>query len=148
MPQPSHKAVPVRGIMGYDQATSQFVIVKVDADGKFDISGSVQIIGPGIFGSAKVDCASSGNNLIVAAQGEGKCIYVHTMKVIFDGTVNAKFKSADTDLEGAQSFQAREGYVLAQTPPAWLIKTAANEALNLNLSAAIHAGGFVAYFVV
>lgn len=95
--------------------------------------------------TAKIDCASSGNNIIVAGV-TGKKIKVYAIKVVFAGTVTAKFCSVSTDLEGAQPFQAREGYTHAVNPPAFLLATAVGEALNLNLSDAIGANGSIAYW--
>ncbi len=62
------------------------------------------------------------------------------------GSVNVIWKSGATELTGDMNFQAREGYTNAVTPPAFLIATAAGEALNLNLSANIAVDGWISYW--
>jgi len=95
--------------------------------------------------TAKIDCAASGDNEIVAAVS-GKKIKVYAIIFVSTGTVNVKWRSSTTDLTGDKNFQAREGYVAAVNPPAFLLSTAAEEALNLNLSAAVAVDGWVAYW--
>jgi hypothetical protein len=97
--------------------------------------------------TAQINEASSGDNEVVAAAtSPNRIIKVYAICINFDGTVSAKWRTATTDLQPAQSFQAREGYAMAVSPPAFLIKTVAGEALNLNLSGAIGARGWVAYW--
>lgn len=96
--------------------------------------------------TAKIDHGSSGNNEIVAAV-TGKKIKVYTIVLVVSNAVNCKWCSATTDLTGAMNFSSQgEGYAHAVQPPAFLLATAAGEALNLNLSAAVAVDGYVAYW--
>ena len=104
-----------------------------------------KIEGGKTFKTAPINCASLNDNPIVAAVS-GKRIKVYVIVFIATGTVNAKWRSAANDLTGDKNFQAREGYALAVNPPAILLQTAAGEALNLNLSAAVAVDGWIAYW--
>lgn len=96
--------------------------------------------------TAKIDHGSSGNNEIVAAVA-GKKIKVYAIVLVVSDAVNCKWCSATTDLTGAMNFSSQgEGYSHAVQPPAFLLETAAGEALNLNLSAAVAVDGYVAYW--
>ena len=95
--------------------------------------------------TASISFAASGDNQVVAAVAT-KRIKVYAIVVNFVGTVSAKWRSATTDLTGAMDFQAREGFIQSLQPPAFLLQTTAGEALNLNLSGAIGARGWVAYW--
>jgi hypothetical protein len=96
--------------------------------------------------SADINDGASGDNTIVALVASRR-IKVFAVNFSATGTVNAKWKSgAATDLTGDNNFQAREGYTIAVTPPAFLFGTAAGEALVLNLSAAVATDGWVSYW--
>lgn len=93
-----------------------------------------------------INDAASGDNTIVALVS-GKKIKVYCIVLNVVGTVNLTWKSgASTSLTGDMNFQAREGYAVAVDPPAFLLETAAGEALVLNLSAAIAVDGWVSYW--
>jgi hypothetical protein len=96
---------------------------------------------------ATIAASSSGANAIVAAAGASNKIRVLAVQLTSSGTVNAKWQSASTDKTGLAYFVANTGYVLPYNPLGWF-ETAANEALNLNLSAAIAVGGSITYIVV
>lgn len=97
-----------------------------------------------------IAASSSGANVIVAA-APGYKYRVLAWVLSFGGTVNAKWQSASTDKTGL--FYGAAGVVVPSaelpdtsrtTQPAHF-ETAANEALNLNLSGAVAVGGYVVY---
>lgn len=96
--------------------------------------------------SALINHAAINDNTIVSAVATKK-IAVFAVLVVAVGTVNVTWwdGAAGTQKTGDVNLQAREGYALAVTPPAYLWIGAANTALVLNLSAAIAVDGFVSY---
>jgi len=93
-----------------------------------------------------INDAASGDNTLVALV-TGKRIKVFAIVLISEGTVNVTFKSgASTSLTGAMNFQAREGFTIAVSPPAFVLQTAAGEAFVMNLSAAVQVDGWIAYW--
>ena len=97
------------------------------------------------FKTAKISQNTSGDNEIVSAVS-GKKIKVYVVVLNVAGTVSCKWRSATNDLTGAMPLQAREGYTVSVAPPAFVLVTNQGEALNLNLSAAVFAYGWVAYW--
>lgn len=97
---------------------------------------------------AKVDVSSSGSNSIVTADATRK-IKVLSYNLVADGAVTAKWQSSSTDLTGAMSFSANGGISSQLGSPAggWLLETAVNQALNLNLGGAIGVRGHITYFL-
>lgn len=95
----------------------------------------------------KITTAASGATALVAAAGAGLKIKVVHYVLVAGGTVNVKFQSASTDLTGAMPFVANTGVSVAGQASSHVLETAANEALNLNLSAAIQVSGEFSYFV-
>lgn len=94
---------------------------------------------------AKIDCSSSGDNVIVAAV-PGKSIRVQNYVLIAGGTVNAKFRSDTTDLMGALPLTAQAGASFSGAGgPAF--ETAIGAALNLNLSAGVQVSGHLCYLL-
>jgi len=96
--------------------------------------------------SVAIDVAAAGDNALVAADATKK-IKVLGYVMVADAAVAARFKSAATSKSGAMSFAANGGAVAPYIPPNaghWF-ETAVNEALNLNLSAAIGVRGHLAY---
>lgn len=95
-----------------------------------------------------IAATGSGDNELVAAIA-GKSIRVLAFKLSFSGTVNAKFRTATTDLTGLiYGVAAKESdslnlpsYPVARPPGQF--ETARGEALNLNLSGATAVGGYV-----
>jgi len=97
---------------------------------------------------AAIDVAGAGDNQIVAADANKK-IKVAGYVIVADAAVAARWKRAGTSLSGAMSFAANGGVAAAPIAPAgghWF-ETALNEALNLNLSAAVGARGHLIYFL-
>lgn len=94
---------------------------------------------------AAIAASASGDNTVVAAVS-GKAIYLLAYNIMSNGAVNAKWKSgASTDLTGlAYMDAAGKGKVCNYNPKAWC-KTAAGEALVLNLSGAVAVGGEITY---
>jgi hypothetical protein len=98
---------------------------------------------------AAIDVAASGDNTIVAADATRK-IKVLAYNYVCDGTVAVRWKSgAGTNLSGAKAFVANTGLCSAVGTPAGghLLETAVNQALVLNLSAAIGVRGELSYFL-
>ena len=96
---------------------------------------------------ALVDNAASGDNTIVVADATRK-IKVQSYVIVADAAVVARWKSgAGTSLSGAMSLAANGGVAAASAAGTWLLETAVNQALVLNLGAAIGARGHVAYFL-
>lgn len=95
--------------------------------------------------SAKIDCASSGANALIAAAGAGKIIRVHRVFIKFASSVAFKFLSAATDLTGVMTGTEIN---LDMSSTDWpLFVTAANEAFNLNLGGAVQASGRIYYTI-
>jgi len=101
------------------------------------------------FLSARIDTATGTTNVsVVAAQGAGNKIYVVGYQLQGKGDVEAVLRSASTDLSPEWDFNAREGVVAPICVwPAFYFVTAANEALNIYLDAAIRVTGNVQYVV-
>lgn len=97
--------------------------------------------------TAFVALAASGQ--VVAAQGAGNKIRVLAFIVSALATTNVKFQSAATDISLTMYLAATAGVVASGYSGAqgWF-ETAANEALNLNMSAATSVGVQVIYAVV
>jgi hypothetical protein len=95
-----------------------------------------------------ISVASSGSNTLVAAVPEKK-IKVLSYTLVCDGAVTVKWQSASTDLSGAMSFSANGGISTPVGSPSsgWLLETAINEALNLNLGGAVGVRGHLTYFL-
>jgi hypothetical protein len=98
---------------------------------------------------AAIDHGSSGDNTIVAADATKK-IKVLSYQIVATGAVDVAWKSgASTALTGAMALAAAGSVVQVYggTPSAWILQTAVNEALVLNLSGAVAVDGHVAYFL-
>ena len=134
-------------------AVSTYTII-----GTVDADGNAQAVGPS--GALPVERASgqtilhavvsessSGNNEVVAAAGSGLKIKVVSYVIIAAGAVSAKWRTASTDLSGAMALAANGGVSASSDETASLLVTAANEALNLNLSGAVAVAGHVSYYV-
>jgi len=89
-----------------------------------------------------IDEASSGASAQIAAV-TGKRIRVMSFFMVAAGAVGVKFQSATTDLTGVMSLAANGG--ISTTSHSGLFETAAGEALNINLSAAVQVSGSMAY---
>lgn len=84
--------------------------------------------------------SSSGNTLVVAAAGAGIMIRVLSIVVINGATSNSvKFQSGTTDITCLFAYAGNGGMVLDHNK-AGHFQTAANEALNINLSGASAVG--------
>jgi hypothetical protein len=96
---------------------------------------------------AKIDCASSGDNTIVALVG-GKKIRVLRIVLVVTSAVTAKFKSSGgTDLTGPMALAANGG-MGASFCPLGAFETAVGEGLVLNLGSAVQASGNLTYVEV
>lgn len=95
---------------------------------------------------AFADPVTLGSNAIVAAQGAGKTIRVLAVTVVAAAANSIRFLSAATSISALFALAANGGLVLARNRDGW-IETAANEALNLNLSAGTAVGVQLTYVV-
>ena len=96
---------------------------------------------------ALIDTNASGDNTIVAADVTRK-IKVQSYVVVADAALVVRWKSgAGTSLSGAMSLAANGGVSASAAVGTWLMETAVNQTLVLNLGAAIGARGHVAYFL-
>lgn len=97
---------------------------------------------------ATIAASSSGNNTVVAAVTSKK-IRVLALKLLANGTVNAKWQSGagGTDLTGLSYLVANSGEVLPFNPAGWF-ETGSNTLLNLNLSGSVAVGGHLTYIEV
>lgn len=88
---------------------------------------------------AYANATAGGNTQVVAAQGAGASIRVLAVAVLTSADVAVKFRSATTDISSSKEIAAKGGFVLPLNPQGWY-QTAANEALNINLSGAANVG--------
>jgi len=96
---------------------------------------------------AQIAVSSSGDNSIVASVTSKK-IRVLALKIVGNGAVNVKWRSATTDITGLSYFAAAgDGEVLPFNPLGWF-ETAVTSALQVNLSAAVAVGGHLTYIEV
>lgn len=98
---------------------------------------------------AFADPTGAGDNQIVAAQGAGKKIRVLAARVSNNaGTANnVRWRSATNSKSGLRALAGNAETVWPYNQEGWL-ETNANEALNLNLSAATAVGVEVVFKVV
>ena len=101
--------------------------------------------------SQNIDTATSGDNQIVAAQGTGKRIRVHSYRLVGDNAATANTAKwtdgpAGTVLETVPLL-ANTGIVASTNRPDFLFQVGDNHDLTLNLSAAQRARGAVTYSV-
>lgn len=97
---------------------------------------------------AKVDCASNGDNTLVAAVA-GKRIRVLAGVLVAAGTVVAAFQSgaSGTALTGAMSLVASSGFTVPFCPLG-NFQTAAGVLLNLSLDGSVQVSGWLVYIEV
>lgn len=88
---------------------------------------------------AFADPAALGDNLLIAAQGVGIKIRVLAYIIHGGGAVSARFRSAANSISGLMVLASGTQVGAPFTAHGWF-ETNANEALNLNLSAAVAAG--------
>jgi hypothetical protein len=99
---------------------------------------------------AKIDCASAGDNTVVAAVA-GKKIRVLAYVLVVSAAVTVKFMSdvggTAAALSGAMSLAANSG-VGASFVPAGHVEAVAGKALNFYLGGAIQVSGHLVYVEV
>lgn len=93
-----------------------------------------------------ITASASGATVVVAAQGGGIRIRVLSVFVCTSTAVGVKFQSASTDISGLSALAANGGFVMPETSHGWF-QTAANEALNVNLSGAATSVGVTVVWV-
>lgn len=97
---------------------------------------------------AAISTSASGDSAVVAAV-VGKQIRVLDYLLMGNGAVNAKFRSATTDITGLHYIaSAGQGANGGGFSPIGKFQTVAGEALNINLSGAVAVGGWVVYVEV
>jgi len=98
---------------------------------------------------AAINASTAGDNSVVSADATRK-IKVLSYVIVSAGTANVTWKSgASTSLSGAMPLVANTGVASAAGTPAggWLLETAVNQALVLNLSASVPVTGHLSYFL-
>lgn len=93
--------------------------------------------------SAIISCAAVGDNAIVTAT-VGQTTRAFKLFLVVAGAVDLKFKRGATDLTGAMSLGAGGSITLDFDGEPWFV-TGANEAFNINLSAAVQCSGLLLY---
>lgn len=88
---------------------------------------------------AFVNATLLGNTEVVAAQGAGVRIRVLSYTIVALLATTVKFQSATTDISAEMPFAANGGIAVPYNPHG-LFQTAANQALNINLSSATTVG--------
>lgn len=94
---------------------------------------------------ASIDTATSGDNTLVAADASNK-IKLVSYVLVASGAVSVRWKAGTTNKSGAMALAANGGISAVGQPSAHLLETAVNEALILNLSAAVQVSGHISYF--
>ena len=95
---------------------------------------------------AKIDTTTTGDQTIVSADATKK-IKVVSYLIVNTGAQSLTWKSASTALSGAMAIGALGILAVAGAPSAWLMQTAVNEALILNLSSNTQVSGHITYFL-
>lgn len=92
-----------------------------------------------------IDCASSGDNTILAAVSSKK-IRVHSLFLVASAAVTVRFESgaSGTALTGQMQLAANGGFVLPFNPVGWF-ETATTTLLNLELSGVTSVDGSLQY---
>lgn len=96
--------------------------------------------------SAFLNASSLGSTAILAAATGGQ-IRVLSLALVASGAVSVKLQSAANDLSATFALSANGGLVLPFNEHGWF-QTNVNEALNLNLSAAVATGVSIQYIVL
>mgnify|MGYP003560316392 CR=1 FL=1 len=109
--------------------------------GTYDVGGQIIDEVPTVrtVNRAFVNASATGNTSLVAAQGSGVRIRVLGIIAVSTLANNVKFQSATTDISALFPLAANAGFVLPYNQHGWF-QTAANEALNVNLSVATATG--------
>jgi len=109
--------------------------------GTYDVGGQIIDEVPTVrtVNRAFVNASLIGNTAVVAAQGAGVLIRVLSLVVVTTLANTVKFQSATTDITAGFPLGANGGMVLNNNSHGWF-QTAANAALNINLSVATATG--------
>ena len=91
-----------------------------------------------------VNPSTTGNTAVVAAAGAGIMIRVVSVALVTTLANGVKFQSATTDISPLFPLGGNGGFVLPPNEAGWF-STAANEALNVNLSVATATGVLINY---
>ena len=97
--------------------------------------------------TAVLDTSTSGSNELVAAPTGGGAIRVLSLVVVAAAANTVKLMSSATSISGLYALAANGGLVLPFSEHGWG-QCAANEALNINLSAATAVGVTVQYIIL
>jgi len=113
------------------------------------ISGYVYVVGLGQIPIVRAfkDANTTGNTTIVAAQGSGQIIRVIFASVVCKSAVDVYFASNSTQISSTGGFGAGGGIIMPENVHGWF-QTAADQALNVNLSGNVNVGVNVGYIVI
>lgn len=142
-------AIPVRVVAGGGPLGVDAGLVELAAGGRivgaaYPVCGAV-VDENGIYRlvyRASGDPAGAGDNELVAARGAGIRIRVLSAYLLGTAAVNGILRSATTAITG--TFALTTPLMLPHNPHGWC-QTAANEALNLNLSGAVATGAILTW---
>lgn len=95
---------------------------------------------------AAISATASGDTVVVAADTNRK-IKVVSYVLVAAAAVSVKFKNGSTDVTGAMPLGVNGGVAATGQPSSHLLETAANTALNINLSGATTVAGHISYFL-
>ena len=101
--------------------------------------------------TAAISISASGDNLVIAAPGVGKAIYIDHVNVYPNGAVNVTlYNGAATDNKALSgTYQLTTGQALVFDNSGVLehgiLECSPNKAFNINLSGAVSVVGFVRY---
>ncbi len=126
-----------------DSGTLSFVGGLPDSTGVIDDAGTDRTVK-----YAVIDCATSGDNTLVAAVAS-RHIRILAAFMVASAAVTVRFESgaSGTALSGQMQLAANSGFVLPYNPHGWN-ETAVNTLLNLELSGAISVDGMLTYVEV
>lgn len=97
-----------------------------------------------------INITTSGDNTIIAAQGEGTYIAIDHINFIATTSVGLTFKSGSTSLSGAYPLDTKQAVALdnAMCAEKGIITCGNNEAFIINLDGAVQVSGFIRYRIV
>lgn len=99
---------------------------------------------------ADINIATSGDNTVIAAPGDGKYLVIDHINMVPNAAVTIQFKDGTTAYGGAYSLTSSQGFVLENSMrnEHGLITLSNNSALVINLGGAVQVSGFIRYRII